>query len=361
MHDVVVDGDMPWIIMQLVTGTSLDRHLDVHGPLSVDRAADVATALLRALGAAHEAGVAHRDVKPANVMLTADGDILLTDFGIAIHQDDTALTATGAFIGSMEYIAPERASGQDGETTGDLSSLGVTLYQAVEGFSPFRRGTPAATLAAVLSDDPPSPQRAGRLLAPLITGLLEKDPDRRPTIDEALALALAAHGPSPKAGTRATASGGNGPGPAAPIRPGPAPQSGQGSTRPFLRRAVAFGVLGLLLAGVVYSSHRWIQSQYFVGANARHVAVYQGVNQSLAWMELSSVEVDHPEIELDLLPPHLRTQVESTIHPASLDEARAKVDELAVVASACKKMRQGRSGVGLSEKEQKVVTQCTWP
>ncbi|MFF9864252.1 serine/threonine-protein kinase [Streptomyces sp. NPDC013953] len=187
VHDVVRHDGVPWIVMQRVDGTSLQNHLDAHGPLSVDRAASVATALLRALKAAHDAGITHRDIKPANVMLATDGEVLLTDFGIAVHQDDTALTDTGAFIGSVEYTAPERASGQDGKAASDLFSLGVTLYQCLEGVSPFRRATPAATLTAVLTHRPPSPRRAGRL-APLITQLMNKDPEHRPTVVGALAL-----------------------------------------------------------------------------------------------------------------------------------------------------------------------------
>jgi hypothetical protein len=147
----------------------------------------IALALLRALGAAHEAGIVHRDIKPANVMLTTSGEVLLTDFGIAVHQTDTALTTTGALIGSVEYMAPERARGTDGLAASDLFSLGVTLYQAVEGLSPFRCGTPTGCLAAVLFEEAPPAEHAGRL-DPLITALFDKDPERRPDIPEALAL-----------------------------------------------------------------------------------------------------------------------------------------------------------------------------
>jgi serine/threonine protein kinase len=188
VHDVVIDDDIPWIVMRLVEGCSLEEHVAAHGPLSVDKVADVAVGVLRALGAAHEAGVAHRDVKPANVMLTANGEVLLTDFGIAVHQADTALTVIGMFIGSVEYTAPERLRGDDRQATSDLFSLGATLYQAAEGLSPFHRETPAASLTAVLFDQAPPPQRAGEL-ATLITRLLDKDPDKRPTVHQALALA----------------------------------------------------------------------------------------------------------------------------------------------------------------------------
>ncbi|MCX4744853.1 serine/threonine protein kinase [Kitasatospora sp. NBC_01287] len=186
VHDVVIDGGLPWTVMQLVAGTSLQEHLDAQGPLPVGRAVALASAMLSALGAAHDAGIVHRDVKPANVMLAGDR-ILLTDFGIAVHQQDTALTGTGMLIGSAEYMAPERARGQDALPASDLFSLGVMLYQAVEGFSPFRRGTFEASLAAVLFESPSPPQRAGGL-ADLITQLMAKSPDQRPTVAQAREL-----------------------------------------------------------------------------------------------------------------------------------------------------------------------------
>ncbi|MFB7907900.1 protein kinase [Kitasatospora sp. NPDC056076] len=187
VHDVLVEDGMPWMVMQLVPGGSLSDRLAAHGPLPVERVADVARALLTALGAAHAAGVVHRDVKPANVMLADDGEVLLADFGIAVHQADTTLTATGAFVGSIEYIAPERARGVDGQAASDLFSLGVTLYQAVEGVSPFRRDSATASLTAVLFDPPAPPRNAGRL-APLILALLAKEPEQRPGTAQALAM-----------------------------------------------------------------------------------------------------------------------------------------------------------------------------
>ncbi|MBE1534376.1 protein kinase domain-containing protein [Actinomadura algeriensis] len=192
VHDVVVEDGTPWIVMRLVDGPSLEERLRTGGPLPSPQVAEMATALLTALKAAHAAGIVHRDLKPANVMLAEDGHALLTDFGIAVHETDTRLTATGGVIGSAEYMAPERLDGSGDHATGDLFSLGVTLYEAVEGVSPFRRDTPTATIAAVAMHDPPPLRHADPVLASLIIALLAKDPAGRPTIDSTLAMLRAA-------------------------------------------------------------------------------------------------------------------------------------------------------------------------
>jgi tRNA A-37 threonylcarbamoyl transferase component Bud32 len=211
VHDVVVQDGVPWTVMQLIPGRSLDDRLAAGGPLRPRDAVVVARALLSALKAAHAAGIVHRDVKPANVMLTPEREVVLTDFGLAMARADTSLTATGSVMGSMEYIAPERAEGRDGMPESDLFSLGATLYQAVEGFSPFRRETATATLKAVLLDDPPRPVLAGPL-TPVITGLLVKDPARRLGIEEAEALLDAAEStgfaPVPNSGRVSAAASG---------------------------------------------------------------------------------------------------------------------------------------------------------
>ncbi|WP_052770341.1 serine/threonine-protein kinase [Streptomyces sp. CNQ-509] len=188
VHDVVVEDGAPWIVMRLVDGQSLEERLRADGRLPAPLVAETATALLKALKAAHAAGIVHRDLKPANVMLTGDDQILLTDFGIAVHETDTRLTTTGGVIGSVEYMAPERLNGLQDQAAGDLFSLGVTLYEAIEGVSPFRRETPTATLAAVALHDPPPMQHADPVLASLITALLAKKPEDRPTVDSTLAV-----------------------------------------------------------------------------------------------------------------------------------------------------------------------------
>jgi hypothetical protein len=172
----------PWIVMELVSGPSLQDRL-VQGPLTPGEAADIGRGVLSALRAAHAAGIHHRDVKPANVLLRADGRPVLTDFGIAALHESTGLTATGELIGSPDYIAPERIRGNEGNPASDLWSLGMLLYVAVEGRHPLRRSTALATLAAVLDGEIPPPVHSGPL-APVLVSVLNRDTDARPNAAE---------------------------------------------------------------------------------------------------------------------------------------------------------------------------------
>ncbi|WP_217213291.1 serine/threonine-protein kinase [Streptomyces sp. AC550_RSS872] len=188
VHQIVSAEPHPWIVMELVPGVSLQRRLD-DGTLTPTMAAHLGRQVLAALRAAHAAGIQHRDVKPANILLRPDGDAVLTDFGIAALQGTTGLTATGEFVGSPEYMAPERIRGHDDGPPADLWSLGVVLYVCVEGVSPLRRPTTLATLAAVLDDPLPPPTRSGPL-TPVLEALLVRDPAARPDaarLDEMLA------------------------------------------------------------------------------------------------------------------------------------------------------------------------------
>ncbi|MET7348988.1 serine/threonine-protein kinase [Streptomyces mirabilis] len=198
VHDVAVVDGQPWIVMELVRGRSLGAALQ-EGTLGVREAARIGLEVLGALEAAHAAGILHRDVKPDNVLLGPHGRVVLTDFGIAQIEGETNLTATGGFVGSPEYIAPERVLGQRPGPACDLWSLGVVLYAATEGVSPFRRSNTPATLQSVLNSTPAPPASARGPLAEAINGLLDKDPSRRPGADRVRRmLEQAAEPPAPE-------------------------------------------------------------------------------------------------------------------------------------------------------------------
>jgi hypothetical protein len=202
VHDVAVVDGRPWIVMELVRGRTLGDVLR-EGTLDAREAARIGLQVLGALEAAHAAGVLHRDVKPDNVLLGRYDRVVLTDFGIAQIEGDTRLTDTGGFVGSPEYIAPERVLGRRPGPASDLWSLGVLLYTATEGVSPFRRSNTPATLQSVLNSTPAPPASASGPLAEVINGLLHKDPAHRPQVDRVRALLQeAAEPPAPPAPTQ---------------------------------------------------------------------------------------------------------------------------------------------------------------
>ncbi|MEU8970997.1 serine/threonine-protein kinase [Streptomyces monashensis] len=199
VHDVLEHDGRPWIVMELVEGNSLADEVKERGRVEPREAARIGLWVLRALRAAHSAGVLHRDVKPGNVLLGKDGRVLLTDFGIAQIEGDSTITRTGEVVGSVDYLAPERVRGHDPGPSSDLWALGATLYTAVEGRSPFRRTSPLSTMQAVVEEEAAETRHAGAL-GPVISALLRKEPDRRPGAEEAeQLLAEAAEGRRPDA------------------------------------------------------------------------------------------------------------------------------------------------------------------
>ncbi|WP_233513930.1 serine/threonine protein kinase [Micromonospora craterilacus] len=197
IHDVLYDGE-PWIVMELVPSRTLSKVVADEGLLSPARAATIGLGILAALRAAHDAGILHRDVKPANVLLADNGRIVLTDFGLATAFEDPRMTHSGIVVGSPSYLAPERATDGIPGPAADLWSLGATLYTIVEGRTPYQRSSTVATFAALATELPRPPQQAGALTAAL-DGLLRKDPNRRADADEAERLLRLALGPETSA------------------------------------------------------------------------------------------------------------------------------------------------------------------
>lgn len=178
VYDVVEEGGSPYLVMELVEARTLSQVVREDGPLTPQRTAQVGLALLGALDMAHRQGIVHRDVKPGNVLLRADGRVVLTDFGIASSPGDSSITSTGLLLGSPSYIAPERARGLPPGPASDLWSLGATLFTAVEGRPPFDGGEPLLTVTAVVTGEH-EPFVAAGPLAPVLEGLLTRDPEHR--------------------------------------------------------------------------------------------------------------------------------------------------------------------------------------
>ena len=183
VYDIAEDGDRSFIVMELVEARNLAQIVAEDGPLTPASVATLGLQLVDILEAAHHAGIVHRDVKPANVLVPSVGRARLSDFGIATVIDDPSVTATGVLKGTPSYMAPEQALRNETGPNSDLWALGATLYFAVEGKAPFERGTALATLTAIALDEPRPPERAGPI-APVLEQLLVKDPTARPTYQQ---------------------------------------------------------------------------------------------------------------------------------------------------------------------------------
>jgi Tol biopolymer transport system component len=198
IHDFATQGDMTYVVMELLEGESLRRRLE-QGPLTPRKATELAVQMAQGLAAAHEKGVVHRDLKPDNLWITKEGRLKILDFGLAKQlagsRDasasflDTAAispghhTDQGMILGTLGYMSPEQVRGESVDARSDLFSFGTVLYEMLTGQRAFARATPSDTLAAILRDDPPELEGAGRSLPlalhRIIDHCLEKMPGRR--------------------------------------------------------------------------------------------------------------------------------------------------------------------------------------
>ena len=184
VFDVVDHDAQPWLVMEYLPSRSLSEVVAADGALTPHETAAVGHQVAAALTAAHTAGIVHRDVKPGNVLLGADGMVKVTDFGISRAVDEVTITSTGMMAGTPAYLAPEVARGAEATFRSDVYSLGSTLYAVVEGEPPFGRDeNPLAQLHRVASGEYRPPRRAGSL-APLLERLLAADPVHRPDMHQ---------------------------------------------------------------------------------------------------------------------------------------------------------------------------------
>jgi eukaryotic-like serine/threonine-protein kinase len=196
VHDVFEDGGRQAVVMQLVEGKSLRQLLDQQKRLSPELTIHIGTCVAAALDAAHQAGFVHRDVKPGNILVTPDGRVLLTDFGIAKGLDDSAddLTSENVMMGTAKYLSPEQVRGRKLDGRADLYSLGLVLYECLAGRVPFIGQSDTDTALARLQRDPTDLAQLRPNLPPglydVIHRLLARNPNRRPATGAELRAAL---------------------------------------------------------------------------------------------------------------------------------------------------------------------------
>ncbi|CAI9406907.1 serine/threonine-protein kinase [Nocardioides sp. T2.26MG-1] len=264
VYDLVTDGHEQWLVMEYIEGSTLAELVRQRGPLPSDGAAEVVGQAADALAAAHAAGIVHRDVKPSNILVTPDGQVKLSDFGIARAEADASLTQTGLVTGSPAYLSPEVASGQVATDASDVWSLGATLFHALAGHPPYEIGDNVlGALYRIVHEEPPRLPDAG-WLAPLLDATMCREPADRWSMARVRDFLVAGPSATVLAGIPAPAA--SGPSDAEPTRllsravppvaPAPAPTEPAPTPDPRPRRrgrllpAVAAALLVLAIAVV---------------------------------------------------------------------------------------------------------------
>lgn len=191
VYDYGEDAGANWLVMELVKGQPLSAIIAENGRLSAERTISIVSQAAHALQAAHDRGVIHRDVKPANILVKPSGEVKLTDFGISRATDAVPITRTGEVMGTAQYISPEQATGQPVSPASDIYALGCVAYEMLTGTRPFDEGSPVATaMAHVTTPPPPLPDTVPPALAAVIMACLAKAPSERPRSARALADTL---------------------------------------------------------------------------------------------------------------------------------------------------------------------------
>ena len=189
VFDYGEDTGAAYLVMELVPGESLSRLLEREKRLSEERVLDIIGQTSRALAAAHSRGLVHRDIKPGNLLITPDGKVKITDFGIARVGDQVPLTKTGQVMGTVQYLAPEQATGKSSTPATDLYSLGVVAYEALAGKRPFTGENQMAIAMAHINEMPPAlPENIDPRVQNLVLSCLAKKPNQRPESATSLAI-----------------------------------------------------------------------------------------------------------------------------------------------------------------------------
>lgn len=182
-----------YLVMELVPGEALSTILERERVLATDRVLDIVAQTASALHAAHAAGLVHRDIKPGNLLITPDGRVKITDFGIARIADQVPLTATGQVMGTVQYLSPEQASGHSASPTTDIYSLGIVAYEALAGRRPFTGESQVAIAMAQINETAPDlPVTISEPVRNLVYSCIAKNPADRPASAAHLARAAQA-------------------------------------------------------------------------------------------------------------------------------------------------------------------------
>ncbi|WP_248242462.1 serine/threonine-protein kinase [Microbacterium kunmingense] len=193
VFDYGEEAGSAFLVMELVPGEALSTILERDGALSTDKTLDIVAQTAAALQAAHAAGLVHRDIKPGNLLITPDGRVKITDFGIARIADQVPLTATGQVMGTVQYLSPEQASGHPASPATDIYSLGIVAYESLAGKRPFTGESQVAIAMAQINEQPPPlPPTVAQPVQNLVMAMIAKKPEDRPASAAAVARAASA-------------------------------------------------------------------------------------------------------------------------------------------------------------------------
>lgn len=193
VFDYGEENGSAFLVMELVPGEALSTILEREGSLSTDKTLDIVAQTASALQAAHAAGLVHRDIKPGNLLITPDGRVKITDFGIARIADQVPLTATGQVMGTVQYLSPEQASGHAASPATDTYSLGIVAYESLAGKRPFTGESQVAIAMAQINDvPPPLPATVAEPVQNFVMSMIAKKPEDRPATASAVARAATA-------------------------------------------------------------------------------------------------------------------------------------------------------------------------
>jgi serine/threonine protein kinase len=327
VFDLVVEGDEHWLVMEYVEGRTLAELVRQDGALTPDEAAPLLRQAAAALAAAHESGIVHRDVKPSNILVTAEGQVKLSDFGIARAEADASLTQTGLVTGSPAYLAPEVASGQFATAAADVWSLGATAFHALAGRPPYEVGDNVmGALYRIVHEDPPRLPDAG-WLGTMIENTMTKEPADRWTMAQVCDFLdggpLAAPVHADQAGSRTTTVLREPPPPPAPkkvaidgtqvLAPTPPPEPAPAPARRRGPGAAIIGVLAALVVVALFLLFAWLFGAFDSQEEAGSDPPVGGSSSSAPSEETSSSSPTDPDARAEAMQAFITDYVATAI------------------------------------------------